>query len=121
MSFVKLNSMAVVAWVIVASAASTALAQLPSDFGVETSKLLYRSALDSQQSTEGWVMEGPGTVEFADGWMTMKSPGEQMHHVFWCPETFPESFVAQWEMPTNTWQRDCVSFSSRPRDSMAKT
>jgi hypothetical protein len=47
----------------------------------------------------GWLGDGgAGTVEFADGWMTMKSPQEQMHHVFWCPETFPESFVAQWEM-----------------------
>ena len=30
--------------------------------------------------------------------MTMASPGEEMHHVYWCPETFPTSFVAQWEM-----------------------
>ena len=53
MSFVKVNPLAVVASVIVASAASTALAQLPSDFGVETGKLLYRSALDSKQIVEG--------------------------------------------------------------------
>ena len=97
-SIVKVNPLAVVASVIVATAASTATAQLPSDFGVEKGKLLYRSALDSKQSAEGWVMEGPGTVAFAGGWMTMKSPQQQMHHVFWCPETFPESFVAQWEM-----------------------
>jgi len=98
MVFVKVNRLAVVVWMIVASVGPTALAQLPSDFGIETDKLLYRSALDTKQSAEGWVMEGPGTVEFADGWMTMKSPRQQMHHVFWCPETFPESFVAQWEM-----------------------
>ncbi len=100
MVFVKVNRLAVVVWMIVASVGPTALAQLPSDFGIETDKLLYRSALDTKQSAEGWVMEGPGTVEFADGWMTMKSPRQQMHHVFWCPETFPESFVAQWEMQT---------------------
>jgi hypothetical protein len=60
MSFVKVNPMAMVAWVIVASVGPTALAQLPSDFGVEAGKLLYRSALDSQQHVDGWVMEGPG-------------------------------------------------------------
>jgi hypothetical protein len=70
MSFVKVNPLPVVAWAIVASVGPTALAQLPSDFGVATGKLLYRSPLDSKQSAEGWVMEGPGTVEFADGWMT---------------------------------------------------
>ena len=42
-------------------------------------------------------MEGPGKVTFKDGWMHMRSPGEKMHHVFWCPKRFPESFVAQWE------------------------
>ena len=26
------------------------------------------------------------------------SPGEQMHHVYWCPEAFPASFAAEWEM-----------------------
>ena len=99
MPVVKANHAAVVAWIIVVmSLGPMALAQPPSEFGVKTGKVLYQSALDSTQSVAGWVMEGPGTVEFADGWMTMKSPSEQMHHVFWCPRTLPESFVAQWEM-----------------------
>ncbi len=42
-------------------------------------------------------MEGPGEVDFKDGWMHIRSPDETMHHVFWCPERFPESFIAQWD------------------------
>jgi hypothetical protein len=60
MSVVKSNLVGFVACVLVASIGPTALSQQPSDFGVETGKLLYRSALDSQQHVDGWVMEGPG-------------------------------------------------------------
>jgi uncharacterized protein DUF1961 len=60
-------------------------------------RLLYESAMDSAQSVDGWVMEGPGEVSFDGGWMRMWSPGEKMHHVFWCPETFPADFAAEWE------------------------
>lgn len=28
----------------------------------------------------------------------MYSPGEAMHHVFWCPEDFPNLFIAEWEV-----------------------
>jgi len=59
--------------------------------------LLYETEMDSPSELEGWSMEGPGEVEFREGWMHMRSPGEEMHHVYWCPERFPESFVAQWE------------------------
>uniref|UniRef100_UPI002147F08E YesU family protein n=1 Tax=Endozoicomonas sp. SESOKO1 TaxID=2828742 RepID=UPI002147F08E len=30
--------------------------------------------------------------------MKMWSPDEEWQHVFWAPENFPESFIAQWEM-----------------------
>ncbi len=77
---------------------SICLAQTPSDFGVETGKLVYQSAMDTNASVKGWVMEGPGKVEFVDGWLEMRSPNEEMHHVYWCPETLPSNFIAQWEM-----------------------
>ncbi|MCP5110544.1 MAG: DUF1961 family protein [bacterium] len=69
-----------------------ALAQEP-----RRGRLLYESAMSSARSTAGWEMEGPGKVSFSDGWMRMWSPGERMHHVYWCPETFPANFEAQWE------------------------
>lgn len=75
-----------------------ALAQESAEFGVNTGKVLFQSAMDSKASVKGWVMEGAGRVEFTEGWMHMASPSHKKHHVFWCPETFPASFVAQWEM-----------------------
>lgn len=81
-----------------AVAYSLCLGQAPSEFGVKVDELVYQSAMDTETSVRGWVMEGPGQVEFADGWMEMRSPNEEMHHVYWCPETLPSSFMAQWEM-----------------------
>ncbi len=68
---------------------------LPEDLSV--GGLLYQTPLADAADVKGWVMEGPGRTSFKDGWMHMQSPGEKMHHVFWCPKRFPESFVAQWE------------------------
>jgi hypothetical protein len=59
--------------------------------------LLYHSPMSDATDIAGWQMEGPGILEFRDGWMEMRSPEEQSHHVLWCPQQFPESFIAQWE------------------------
>ncbi len=66
--------------------------------GISKGELLYQSKMDSSESVKDWVMEGPGEIAFEDGWMRMWSPNEEWQHVFWAPEHFPESFVAQWEM-----------------------
>jgi len=60
-------------------------------------KLLFESTMKTPESVKGWKMEGPGTVDFRNGWMHMFSPEEKMHHVYWCSETFPSSFIAEWE------------------------
>jgi hypothetical protein len=60
-------------------------------------RTLYQTRMDSAESMAGWVMEGPGRTEFQDGWMTMDSPGQKGHFVYWCPEVFPGSFVAEWD------------------------
>lgn len=65
---------------------------------VAKGKLLYESPLASGKDVAGWIMEGPGTTVFEDGWMRMYSPGEKWHHVFWCPVDFPSRFVAEWEV-----------------------
>lgn len=59
--------------------------------------LLYQADMSTPASVDGWVMEGPGVLTFDNGWMQMHSPDEEMHHVFWCPEDFPDAFVAEWE------------------------
>jgi len=61
-------------------------------------ELLYQNSLASENDLAGWIMEGPGVIEFKNGWMEMYSPGEKFHHVFWCPQDFPGSFVAEWEL-----------------------
>ncbi len=61
-------------------------------------KLLYANTLATKEDTAGWRMEGAGQVEFANGWMKMFSPNEKGHHVFWCPQEFPENFIAEWEV-----------------------
>ena len=61
-------------------------------------KLLYERALSSAKDIEGWSMEGPGLTTFAEGWMEVHSPNEEGHHVLWCPEDFPGSFIAEWEV-----------------------
>lgn len=61
-------------------------------------KLLYESTMQTLESVDIWKMEGRGKVEFSDGWMHMFSPDEKMHHVYWCPENFPGSFIAEWEV-----------------------
>jgi hypothetical protein len=61
-------------------------------------KMLYESILSSKYDIVDWVMEGPGVTEFEDNWMHMYSPDERFHHVFWCPQEFPASFVAEWEL-----------------------
>jgi hypothetical protein len=65
--------------------------------GLQTGRLLYRASMGDAESVKGWQMEGPGEVSFKEGWMHIESPGEEMHHVFWCPERFPGSFIAQWD------------------------
>ena len=60
--------------------------------------LLYENPFSSAKEVSDWTMEGPGTLDFLEGWMYMQSPEEEGHHVFWCPRDFPSSFVAQWEM-----------------------
>jgi hypothetical protein len=59
--------------------------------------LLYDNPLSSKQEVSDWIMEGPGNIEFKEGWMEMYSPDEKFHHVFWCPKDFPASFMAEWE------------------------
>ena len=60
-------------------------------------ELLYMNALSRPSLVENWVMEGPGQLEFKDGWMHMFSPDEAYHHVFWCPYNFPDYFIAEWQ------------------------
>ena len=74
---------------------------------------LYHADFSKTESVKNWKMEGPGEIEFKDGWMQMSSPGEKGHHVFWCPEDLPESFVAEWEVKNQNPKAGlCIVFFS---------
>ncbi len=64
---------------------------------LQLGSLVYQASMGNAESVKGWRMEGPGEVSFKDGWMHMHSPDEEMHHVFWCPQRLPASFVARWQ------------------------
>jgi hypothetical protein len=74
----------------------------PMDVQPRLGRLLYESSLGDPAAIEGWVMEGPGAVEFVGGWMQMSMQlvnGEPKGHlVHWCPKDFPSRFVAEWEV-----------------------
>jgi hypothetical protein len=88
---------------------------LPLDVGERLGDLLYSSQLDTSESAAGWVMEGPGLVTFEDGWMRMASErpdGPEGHIVHWCPEDFPNSYVAEWEIQPVSDYGLCIVFFS---------
>ncbi len=60
--------------------------------------LLYECEFSQADQVRDWRMEGPGELSFGDQWMHIYDPNEEGHHVLWCPQDFPESFVAQWEL-----------------------
>jgi hypothetical protein len=75
--------------------------------------LLYENSMASAEDVKDWVMEGPGVTEFKDGWMYMYSPDEEYHHVFWCPQDFPASFIAEWELQNQETDAGlCIIFFS---------
>ncbi len=65
--------------------------------------LFYSNPLANPTDITGWKMEGPGKVEFKDGWMIMESlmaeegTPVQGHIVNWCDTDMPENFVATWD------------------------
>jgi len=83
----------------------------------EKGNLLYQNEFSKQEDLIGWKMEGPGEVSFMEEWMYMKSVDEEFHHVFWCPEDFPESFIAEWEAQNmETDAGLCIIFFSAKGD-----
>lgn len=61
-------------------------------------RMLYHNNLSCEADVAGWVMEGPGKIDFVDNTLIMASPNGEFHHVFWCPQNFPGSFIAEWSV-----------------------
>jgi hypothetical protein len=74
---------------------------------------LYQNDLSSARAVADWVLEGPAIITFHDGWMEMKSQrpdGPQGHFVHWCPQEFPDRFVAEWEFELIGEKGLCILF-----------
>lgn len=85
----------------------------PFDIEPRRGRLLYANALDHPDRVQSWVMEGPGILTAKDGWLHLESErpdGPQGHMVFWCPEDFPDSFIAEWEFVLEDPVGLCIVF-----------
>lgn len=76
----------------------TSNAYSQNDISLNKGKLIYENSFDNRQLVKDWIMEGPGEVKFKNGWMEMYSPEKKWDHVFWCPQIFPERFIAEWDI-----------------------
>lgn len=78
------------------------------------SKLLYESLMNNRDSLAGWAAEGPLELEFEDGGVLMRSKDFAGHTVFWCPQDFPDSFIAEWEFqPLSHYGLAIVFFAAK--------
>ncbi len=85
----------------------------PFDIESQRGRLLYANAMDHPDRVQSWTMEGPGILSENDGWLHLKSErpdGPQGHMVFWCPEDFPDSFIAEWEFILEDAVGLCIVF-----------
>lgn len=81
---------------------------------------LYAAPLADPADTRGWVLEGPAVATHEDGWLRLRSrrpEGPEGHLVYWCPEVFPESFIAEWDFELLEPRGLCiVFFAARGRE-----
>jgi hypothetical protein len=79
--------------------------ELPPGIDLEGRKgdLLFESAMDTPESLDGWVVEGPGIMDFVDGSVVLHSAiprppdGSTGNFNIWAPMEFPENIVIEWE------------------------
>lgn len=82
----------------------------PVDVEERKGDLLYTAEMNDSEDIADWKMEGPGKTVIEDGWLRMWSPDQEYHHVFWCPEDFPDSFVAEWDVRIVSEHGLCIVF-----------
>lgn len=80
---------------------------------IKKGALLYENTMGSEIQMNDWILEGPAKTEFKNGWMHMYSPGEEGHHVLWCPKDFPSDFIVEWELQNQETDAGlCIIFFS---------
>jgi len=83
---------------------------------------LFENALSTPSDIAGWRMEGPGAVEFHEGWMRMRSltpdtEGKEGHIVHWCDRDLPADFLLEFEVRIiGTRGLNIIFFCAKGRD-----
>ena len=81
--------------------------------------LLYSDPLSNKTDVAKWILEGPGKISFPGESMklqtqkagTFSGPG---HFVLWCPRTFPNRFIADWQFkPVSRTGLAIIFFAAR--------
>jgi len=86
----------------------------PVDVTARRGRLLYENLMDRPDSLADWVAEGPLDLRFEDGHALMRSREFAGNTVFWCPQDFPESFVAEWDFqPLSRYGLAIVFFAAK--------
>ena len=82
------------------------------EVGTLKGKLLYAAGLDTPPRP-AWIMEGPGETDFTADGVVLSSgqpEGPEGHIVYWCPKSFPDSFVAEWDFQLLSENGLCIVF-----------
>ena len=83
------------------------------DVGPLRGEVLFEVSMADPAALEGWHLEGPGKIDFSDGWMHLESlrpHGPEGHVVLWCPQDFPDSFMAEWDFQLLSDDGLCIVF-----------
>lgn len=77
--------------------------------------LLYENPLAEEKDIKDFILEGQARIEFNNGCMRMQNAldndmGQKANYVLWCPETFPDSILIEWEFRPVTDHGLCILF-----------
>lgn len=84
--------------------------------------LMYKNALDNEDSLQGFVLEGKAKLTFPNGCLRMENSleselGQKANYVLWCPEEFPSDIAVRWLFKPLSNKGLCmVFFSARGSD-----
>lgn len=69
----------------------------------ETGDLLYQNPLTGEEDTADWKLEGSAKLVSLDNKLLLQNEldpdvyGDDAHWVLWCPETFPDRIMIEWD------------------------
>jgi hypothetical protein len=79
--------------------------------------LIYKNALDCEESLKGFILEGKAKLTFPDDCLRMENSlesglGQKANYVLWCPEEFPSDVSVRWHFKPLSDTGLCILFFS---------